>query len=217
MIGFLALAVPAAVCAAGLTAPSPSAVALPVVASDSLKAAFEGGQRWTDFYPAVNRRKDVWDRAWTNAKIPDSLAARVRNTGPWRVLVITEPGCSDSANSVPIVARLAELVPGLDLRLINSTVGKQWMQAHRTPDGRPATPTVLLLDDTFSIRGCWVEQPKALQDFWLPIIASKETGSRFEEKMSWYVKDDGREILRELVEMLEGAKNEAPVCRRGPA
>jgi hypothetical protein len=211
MIGFLAMALPAVVCAADV---APAGAALPIIASDSLKAAFESGQRWTDFYPTINRRKETWDRTLANAKIPDSLATRARSAGAWKVLVITEPGCSDSANSVPLIARLAELVPSLELRLVNSTIGKPWMEAHRTPDGRPATPTVLLLDDTFRIRGCWVEQPKALQDFWLPIIAKKETGARFEEKMAWYVKDDGREILRELVEMLEGAKGDAPVCRR---
>jgi hypothetical protein len=215
MINLLALAVPALVCTADIGAPTKSVVSLPVVASDSLKAAFEGGQRWTDFYASVTRRKEVWDRAWTSTKIPDSLAARARVAGTWHVLVITEPGCSDSANSVPVLARLAELVPGLDVRLVNSTVGKPWMEAHRTPDGRAATPTVLVLDDAFRIRGCWVEQPKGLQDFWLPIIAAKETGARFEEKMAWYVKDDGREILREIVEVLEGAKRDAPVCRRG--
>jgi hypothetical protein len=214
MIFALALALPAALCLSETPATSVTA-RLPMIASDSLKTAFEGGQRWQEFYAAINRRRELWDRNWTNARVADSLIARARNVGPLRILVITEPGCSDSANSLPYLARLVQSVPGLDLRLINSRVGKPWMEAHRTPDGRPATPTVLVLDEEFRIRGCWVEQPKALQDFWLPIVARKETGERFEEKMTWYVKDEGREIMREVVEMLEGTRTDTPVCRRG--
>jgi len=216
MIHVLAFVLPSALCFSGNPERSPVAAReLPAMAADSLEAAFEGGQRWSEFYAAVNRRRELWERNWTNAKVADSLVARARSAGPWRLLVITEPGCSDSANSLPYIARLVESVPGLDLRLVNSTVGKPWMEAHRTPDGRAATPTVLVLDDTFRIRGCWVEQPKALQDFWLPIVARKETSAHFEGKMAWYVKDEGREILREIVEMLEGARTDTPVCRRG--
>lgn len=179
--------------------------ALPVIASDSLRAAFEGGQRWATFYAGVNRRKETWDRAW-GITVPDSLLARAKAAGTWRVLAITEPGCSDSANSVPILARIAEGAPNIDLRLIDSKVGKPWMEAHRTNDGRAATPTFLVLDDEFRIRGCWVERPQLLQDY-----LAKDGG----DKMEWYVKDEGREIMRELVEMLEAAKTDAPICRKG--
>jgi hypothetical protein len=201
MIHFLALA---AICVTQGTAPARverSVVQIEV--SDSLSAAFEGGQRWADFYAAVNRRKETWDRAWA-IRVPDSLLARARAVGPVRVMAITEPGCSDSANSVPILARLAEGAPNLDLKLIDSKKGKGWMEAHRTPDGRGATPTFLVLDDQFRIRGCWVERPQALKDF-----LAKDGG----DKMKWYEDDAGREIMRELVEILEAAKTDRPICR----
>ena len=201
MIHFLALA---AICVTQRTAPAKvERSVLQIEVSDSLSTAFEGGQRWADFYAAVNRRKETWDRAWA-IRVPDSLLARARAVGPVRVLAITEPGCSDSANSVPILARLAEGAPNLDLKLIDSKIGKSWMEAHRTPDGRGATPTFLVLDDQFWIRGCWVERPQALKDF-----LAKDGG----DKMKWYEDDAGREIMRELVEMLEAAKTDRPICR----
>lgn len=174
-------------------------------ASDSLRATFEKGQTWTDFYAAVDRRREVWERAWISTQIPESLAARARAAGKFRLLVITEYGCSDSANSVPVLARIAEAAPNIEMRLVKSATGRPWMEKYRTPDGRAATPTVLVLDDEFRIRSAWVEQPKELQAFWLPIIASKETGARFGEKAAWYTKDEGREIMRELVETIEAA------------
>jgi hypothetical protein len=126
--------------------------------------------------------------------------------------VITEARCSDSVNSVPYIAKLVEEVPGLELKLVNSTVGRPWMEAHRTADGRAATPTVLVLDDEYRIRGCWIEQPVALQAFWLPIVARGTMSQEVGEKMAWYAKDGGREILREFVEVLEGASSGNVVC-----
>jgi hypothetical protein len=215
MFPALIWALPAALCttdASQSRVPATDAVAV-VATADSIESVFGRGQRWQEFYAAVDRRREVWERNWTTARIPDSLAARARAVGRLRILVITEPGCSDSANSIPFLARLVEAAPELDMRLVNSSVGRSWMEAHRTPDGRAATPTILVLDDEFRIRGCWVEQPKALQDWWLPAL--KDGSARFEAKMSWYLNDEGREILRELVEMLEGARSETAVsCTR---
>ena len=177
--------------------------------SDSLRATFEKGQTWTDFYAAIDRRREVWEASWKRTEIPDELARRARAAGKLRILVITEYGCSDSANSVPVLARLVESAPNLEMRLINSATGRPWAEKHRTPDGRTATPTVLILDDEFRIRTAWVEQPKELQAFWLPIIARKETGARFGEKADWYSKDQGRAIMRELVEAIEAAASVA--------
>ena len=178
--------------------------------SDSLRATFEKGQTWTDFYSAIERRREVWERSWTSTQIPDALISRARGAGKLRILVITEYGCSDSANSVPVLARIVEAAPNLEMRLVNAATGRQWMERYRTPDGRTATPTVLVLDDEFRIRSAWIEQPKELQAFWLPIIASKESSARFGEKMAWYTKDEGRAIMRELVEAIEAAASGTP-------
>ena len=174
-------------------------------ASDSLRATFEKGQTWTDFYAGIDRRREVWERSWTRTAIPDSLASRARAVGKLRILVVTEYGCSDSANSVPVLARIVESAPNIEMRLVNAATGRQWMEKHRTPDGRTATPTVLVLDDEFRIRSAWIEQPKELQALWLPILARKEAGTRFGEKAEWYSKDQGRAIMRELVEAIEAA------------
>ena len=181
--------------------------------SDSLTAVYESGKTWDAFFETVDRRRELWAHSRSVARIPDDLAARARKTGgPWRILVITEPGCSDSANSVPYIAKLVETTPGLELRLVSSTVGRPWMEAHRSADGRTATPTILVLDADYTVRGCWVEQPKKLQAFWLPVVAAGTQAEHVGEKLEWYAKDEGREIVREFVEVLEGAHRGEIIC-----
>lgn len=180
--------------------------------ADSLESLYASGQTWAAFYEGVNRRRELWMRNWTNARVAPDIAERARAAGPWRILVITEPGCSDSANSVPYIAKLVEQTPGLEVRLVNSTSGRPWMEAHRTTDGRAATPTILVLDDAYRIRGCWVEQPVKLQAFWLPVVARGTMSEEVGKKMAWYAEDEGRETLREFVEVLEGARSGNVIC-----
>lgn len=216
----LVLALPAVLCSssgsgeanAPDTSPSATAFAAPHARTDSLEAAYASGQTWAAFYDGVNRRRELWIRNWTNARVAPDIGERARAVGSWRILVITEPGCSDSANSIPYIAKLVDETPGLELRLVNSTVGRAWMEAHRTTDGRAATPTILVLDDAHRIRGCWVEQPVKLQAFWLPVVARGTMSEEVGKKMAWYAEDDGRETLREFVEVLEGAHSGNVIC-----
>ena len=196
-----------------LASPCPGSAAGAASPSDSLREVYEAGQTWESFYEGADRRRELWVRNWTNARVPDDLAARARLAGgPWRILVITEAGCSDSVNSVPYIARLVEGTPGLEMRVVRSAEGRPWMEAHRSPDGRAATPTVLVLDGDYRIRGCWVEQPVGLQAFWLPVVARGAMSENVDEKMAWYARDEGRETLREIVEVLEGARAGEVIC-----
>lgn len=181
-------------------------------ADTALAAAYQDGKTWEAFLADVDRRREVWVDTWRAAAVPEHLAIRARRAGEWRVLIITAPGCSDSANSVPVIARLVQQTPGLELRLIDSAIGRPWMEAHRSPDGRASTPTVLILDNQFTVQGCWVEQPAALQEIWLPIVARGAASAELDRKMDWYAADAGREILREIVEVLEGARDGRPIC-----
>ncbi|HSJ65402.1 MAG TPA: thioredoxin family protein [Gemmatimonadaceae bacterium] len=220
MYSVLGLAFPALLCASSedgaAIAPymfrSAAAFAAPRARTDSLEAAYASGQTWAAFYDGVNRRRELWVRNWTNARVAPDILERARAAGPWRILVITEPGCSDSANSIPYIARLVAETPGLELRLVNSTAGRPWMEAHRTTDGRAATPTILVLDDAYRIRGCWIEQPVKLQAFWLPVVARGAMSEEVAKKMAWYAEDAGRETLREFVEVLEGARSGNVIC-----
>ena len=181
-------------------------------ADTALAAVYRDGRKWEDFLEDVDRRRELWIDTWRTAVVPERLAIRARGAGEWRVLIITTPACSDSANSVPYIAKLVQQTPGLELRLVDATVGRPWMEAHRSPDGRASTPTVLVLDEQFAIQGCWVEQPAALQEIWLPIVARGAASAELDRKMDWYAADAGREILREIVEVLEGARDGRPIC-----
>lgn len=182
---------------------------------DDLRAMFEQGRSYTDFLDNATRRAELWHGNTEKAEeIDPALVERARAVGgTWYFLAVAVDACSDSVSTIPYLAELVARVPGLDMRIVDSTVGREIMETHRTPDGRAATPTVLLLDTEYEEAGCFIERPLTLQTW---ILENDELPSDevFREKMEWYATDSGHETVETFVEMLEAAAAGAEaVCR----
>jgi hypothetical protein len=205
MITTALVALGAAVCSAD--GPSHESRVTSHIAVDSTyQVLYESGATFADFVSNATARKEQWEGNYAMKVAPDALVTRASAAGTgWKLLVVTVPGCSDSVNSVPYLASFLDKVPSIEMRLINATVGKAVMEAHRTPDGRAATPTVILLDAEFNERGCWIERPATL-------IELMKNGTDFEGKMAWYDKDRGASSLEEIVAMIEAAHAGSKQC-----
>jgi len=185
-----------------------------VPSDETLREIFEGGRSYTDFLGNATRRTEMWHGNTEKAEgIDADLVRRARAVGgSWKFLAVAVDSCSDSVSTIPYLAELIALVDGLNMRIVDSTVGRGIMEAHRTPDGRGATPTVLLLDEDFEEAGCFIERPMALQT--LLFENGDWSGEEiFERKMAWYADDAGSGTVETFVEMLEAAaRGSEPVC-----
>ncbi len=195
-------------------APPPASHApSPLFPGDSLATLFEGAESWENFLGRVTPRRELWHANWNEWEIPAEALRRARATGgPWKVLAISEAACSDSVNTLPILARVTALIPGSEFRVVGSEAGRPWMEAHRSPDDRASTPTVLLLDGEYRLRGCWVEQPAGMAEFWLPAVAAGRQMEELERKMAWYADDAGASTLEEWLTVLERAAAGGILC-----
>jgi hypothetical protein len=188
-------------------------VPVEVTGDGNLGALWDAALDWPQFFAGIEARRAIWERNWNDGQVPPELLERARDLGgSWRVLAITEDACSDSVNTVPYIALLLGAMDDAELRIVDSELGRPWMEAHRSADGRAATPTVLVLDEADRLVGCWIEQPVALQAFWLDVVARNAMSEEVGRKMAWYDEDAGRETLREFVEVLEAARSGDPVC-----
>ncbi len=188
---------------------------LPVVVSgpdDELRALYQQGETFAAFHERATRRKELWDRNYART-LPSALVERARAVGgSWHLLSVAIDACSDSVNTIPYLALLTDLVPGLDMRIVDSDVGRAVMEARRTPDGRAATPTVVLLDADFDDAGCFIERPKDLQAYLAENDGKISRDALFEAKMGWYDTDGGRSTVEEVVALLEAAAAGRPTC-----
>jgi hypothetical protein len=178
-----------------------------VVADSTHRALFEQGIPYAAFLANAKSRRELWERnsSWTTPT--DALVARARATGSgWKLLAVAVDGCSDSVSTIPYIAQLVAQLPGVELRIVGSDLGRAIMEAHRTPDGRAATPTVLLLDADYVERGAFIERPSELQQWMIAqkgVLSDSEANTR---KMVWYDKDKGVQTVTEIVALMERAR-----------
>lgn len=184
------------------------------VAPDSaLLALYDGGDGWEVFLLNARARRAMWDTHWENGTVPVDVLAEARALpGQWRLLVVAVDGCSDSVNTIPYLAHLVAQVPQLEMRIVTPDAGRAVMEGHRTPDGRAATPTVLLLDAAGTDAGCWVERPSALQAKAIAYRAEGRSAEFLREKQAWYDEDAGASTVREVVAMIAAAAAGRRVC-----
>ncbi len=206
-----ALALSVAVC-------RPPEPAEPVLAADSaLVALYESGRPWTEFLDAARARRELWLANAARPLAPADAVARARALpGQWRLLVVAVDACSDSVNTIPFIAQLVAQVPQLEMRVISPTQGRALMEARRTPDGRAATPTVVILDAEGREVGCWIERPAALQALAIEARAGGGSPDFAARKASWYAADAGSSTVAEVVALLEKAAVGARGCDASP-
>ena len=175
----------------------------PAGASDvDFAAVFAKGITFSQFLSTAVAQRQLWLRNATTGAVPQELVARLtRSSAGLRFLIVAEDWCPDSVNTVPYVAKLADAAH-VELRIVGRAVGAGAMDAHRTADGRTATPTIVLLRNGRDA-GAWVERPLILQQSFRAMAADPQAARQFANRQAWYDADGGRTTLAEVVALTE--------------
>lgn len=171
----------------------------------TMRERYLGAPEFGEMLASATKNADLWAAVWRRAVVPDEVVRRVAALGgAWHLLVLSEDWCGDAVNTVPVIARLAELAPNLDLRVLARDENLDLMDAHLTGTSR-SIPVVMLLDEEFNERAWWGPRPAALQKWVLGPGMALEKDPRYREIRSWYARDRGLTTLGEVVGMMERA------------
>lgn len=178
--------------------------------SDSLVSLYQRGRTFPEFLAAATNRKDTWERNAGRRSFEPTLIQRARALDrTWRILVVAEDWCGDSANTIPYLGTFADSAGGkLEIRIINSVDGRWVMERYRTGDGRAATPTVVILDEQGEAAGCWVERPSELAGWMREQRGKLSQDELLKQKYAWYDDDQGQSTLREILDLIEHPRSE---------
>jgi hypothetical protein len=141
----------------------------------------------------------LWQGVYNLARVPAWARDAVPAGSRRKLLVIAEDWCGDASNTVPIVAKFAESVPGLELRVILRDANPDAMDRYLTSGSR-SIPIVIALDEDFQELGHWGPRPTELQAWVMANRATMPKTELYPQVRKWYARDRGETTLREVLE-----------------
>lgn len=153
------------------------------------------------FLDASTKHKELWEGVHRLARIPDWSRTALPSEGQHHLLVIVEDWCGDASNTVPVLARWVEEVPGIDLRVVRRDENPGLMDRYLT-NGSRSIPIVIALDEEFRELGHWGPRPGELQSWVMANIKTTPKGELYPQVRKWYAKDHGETTLREVLQSI---------------
>ena len=141
----------------------------------------------------------LWEGLYKLARIPEWALAAVPPEAHRKLLVIAEDWCGDASNTVPVLARLAGLLPGLQLKVIMRDKYPEVMDQYLT-NGSRSIPIVIALDDSFREVGHWGPRPAELQAWVMANRTIMPKTELYPKVRQWYARDRGETTIREVLE-----------------
>jgi hypothetical protein len=143
----------------------------------------------------------LWQGIYRLTPVPDWARTVLPGGQTRHLLVLAEDWCNDGSSTVPALARWADAVDGLDLRILRRDEHPELMDRYLT-NGSRSIPIVIVLDEDYEEIGHWGPRPVPLQAW---VMANKDTmpkPERTREIRRWYARDKGETAIREIVGVL---------------
>jgi thiol-disulfide isomerase/thioredoxin len=118
-------------------------------------------------------------------------------------MVITEDWCGDSAQTLPIIAKLAGIAPGVELRIIERDTYPDIMDKYLTNGGR-SIPILVAFDPDGNEIFKWGPRPAEAASLVREARDRGETLAEYGKRLhAWYAEDAGRTTEREILDLLK--------------
>lgn len=167
---------------------------------------------YPDFVAASTEHCGLWVGVHKYAKLPEWSHGLDLRATPRNLLVLAEDWCGDASNTIPVLARLVEQVPGLELRVLRRDEHLAVMDRYLT-NGARSIPIVIALDADFREVGHWGPRPTELQAWVMANRGVLPDADIYPQVRKWYARDRGESTLREVLAVATGL----PTPSSGPA
>ncbi|AFD05562.1 thioredoxin family protein [Solitalea canadensis] len=159
-------------------------------------------------YARMNvQRMNRWDKTYTPSSRLTETVKSYQRKEYW--LILTEGWCGDAAQNIPVISKIAELNPAIQLRVILRDQHLDLMDQYLTNGGRSIPKLIRIDAETFEVVGTWGPRPAILQE---RVLQMKNELGLGKEEMAleihlWYAKNKGQALEEEFMSMLEEIVN----------
>lgn len=163
----------------------------------------EQNQMLTDFTKLNRARMKRLDKTQQILPELEIITKEITEKQVW--LVLTESWCGDAAQNVPVLQKLAEMNPLIDLRMVLRDDNDELMQKYLTNGGKSIPKLIAVSADLEKELFTWGPRPAAAQ---VEVKRLLDENGGFNEKVKegiqiWYNHDKGISMQHELMELLK--------------
>ena len=162
------------------------------------RALWDSALPYERFVAESEHHRGLWEGIYRLMRVPEWAFQAVPPGTRRRLLVIAEDWCGDASSTIPIVARFADAVPGMELRLVRRDEHPELMDRYLT-NGARSIPIVIVLDENFHELGHWGPRPAELQAWVAENRPHVPKAELYPQVRRWYARDRGETTLREVL------------------
>ena len=130
------------------------------------------------------------------------IFSKINQIQKW--IVITESWCGDSAQNLPVIAKLAQLSDKIKFKIVLRDSNLEFMDLHLTNGGR-AIPKLIVFDEDENELFKWGPRPVEAQNLFSRLKNDGIAKSEINKELHlWYGRNRGKEVEREIFELLKG-------------
>jgi thiol-disulfide isomerase/thioredoxin len=138
----------------------------------------------------------------TSKLTEETITSISKINAPQTWLVLTESWCGDAAQTLPVINKIAELNPNIELKIILRDENEELMDQFLTNGGR-SIPKLIALDANEEVVNSWGPRPsvatKMVQDY---KTAHGQLDAEFKKDLQiWYNKDKGVNTQEDILSL----------------
>lgn len=156
----------------------------------------------TNYTQLNDRRMKRWDKT---LKFDEDTVAQISKANrkiTW--LVLTESWCGDASPALPVMHKISELNPNIELKVILRDENVDLMNRFLTNGGMSIPKLIAIDEETQEVIGDWGPRSKAATTLVEDYKATHGTlTAEFKQDLQvWYNKDKGQSIIQDLTSLL---------------
>lgn len=154
-----------------------------------------------DYLPYAELNEARLHRLDKTITIDQSVETKLQHLkGSYLWLVISESWCGDAAQALPVLYKMAEVAPAVELLVVFRDQNNALMEAFLTNGGKAIPKLIVLNKETLAVLADWGPRPLGAQQ---TVNDYKANHGQFDDQgmvalQKWYAKDKGMAIQMEI-------------------
>jgi len=169
------------------------------------KKLYDKGLTFVDYLDLTTEHRFQFEDTYIGLRIYPQDGRFFRDLPmPVHVFCISQDWVLDCQRNVPVVAKLVDLCPEVDMHILERDANPDVMEQFLT-DGRKRVPVFVFYDSAFRELCRWSGRPTTAQALYDAGKDTMERNELLDRIAEWYELNKGRDLIREVRDMLEKA------------